>query len=54
MEQSVRIGSDSGEPIVASRLNSAAKNALKSITEQVAARVSVITMKKNNASKNIA
>jgi ATP-binding protein involved in chromosome partitioning len=54
MEQSVRIGSDSGEPIVTSRLNSAAKNALKSITEQVAARVSVITMKKNNASKNIA
>ena len=52
MEQSVRIGSDSGEPIVASRLNSAAKNALKSIAEQVAARVSVITMEKNNASQN--
>jgi ATP-binding protein involved in chromosome partitioning len=41
METSVRIGGDTGEPVVASRPDSAAAQALKSIAEQVAARISV-------------
>ncbi len=48
MEQSVRIGSDTGEPVVASLPDSAAAKALKSIAEQVAARVSVTAMEQNN------
>jgi len=41
MELSVRVGGDSGEPVVVSRPESAAAQALKSIAEQVAARISV-------------
>jgi ATP-binding protein involved in chromosome partitioning len=41
MEQSVRIGGDTGEPVVASRPDSEAAKALKAIAGQVAARVSV-------------
>ena len=41
MEPSVRIGGDTGEPVVASRPGSDAAKALKSIAEQVAARVSI-------------
>jgi ATP-binding protein involved in chromosome partitioning len=41
MEPSVRIGGDTGEPVVAFRPNSDAAKALKSIAEQVAARVSI-------------
>jgi ATP-binding protein involved in chromosome partitioning len=41
MEPSVRIGGDTGEPVVASRPDSDSAKALKSIAEQVAARVSV-------------
>ena len=41
MEPSVRIGGDTGEPVVVSRPGSDAAKALKSIAEQVAARVSI-------------
>jgi ATP-binding protein involved in chromosome partitioning len=41
MEPCVRIGGDTGEPVVASRPESEAAKALKSIAEQVAARVSI-------------
>ncbi|MCX6037946.1 MAG: Mrp/NBP35 family ATP-binding protein [Chloroflexi bacterium] len=51
MEQSVRIGGDTGEPVVASRLDSDAAKALKSIAEQVAARVSVTALEQNNVPK---
>jgi len=51
MEQSVRIGGDTGEPVVASRPDSEAAKALKSIAEQVAARVSVTALEKNNVPK---
>lgn len=51
MEQSVRISGDTGEPIVASRPDSAAAQALKSIAEQVAARVSVTALEQNNIPK---
>ncbi len=45
MEPSVRIGGDTGEPVVASRPDSEAAKALKSIAEQVAARVSIEALK---------
>ncbi|MBE3087554.1 MAG: Mrp/NBP35 family ATP-binding protein [Chloroflexi bacterium] len=51
MEQSVRIGGDTGEPVVASRPDSDAAKALKSIAEQVAARVSVTALEQNNVPK---
>jgi ATP-binding protein involved in chromosome partitioning len=41
MEPAVRIGGDSGEPVVAHRPDSEAAKALKSVAEQVAARVSI-------------
>ena len=41
MEQSVRIGGDTGEPVVVSHPGSEAAKALKSVAEQVAARVSI-------------
>lgn len=41
MEPSVRIGGDSGEPVVASQPASEAAKALKAAAEQVAARISV-------------
>jgi ATP-binding protein involved in chromosome partitioning len=41
MELSVRVGGDSGKPMVVSRPDSKAAKALKSIAEQVAARISV-------------
>jgi ATP-binding protein involved in chromosome partitioning len=44
MEQSVRVGGDTGEPVVASRPDSKAALALKSIAEQVAARISVTAL----------
>ncbi len=49
MEQSVRIGSDTGEPVVASRPNSSAAIALKSIAGQVAARISVEALNQKTA-----
>jgi len=48
MEQSVRIGSDTGVPVVTSRPDSAAARALKSISEQVAARISVSSLEQND------
>lgn len=51
MEQSVRIGSDTGKPVVVSRPDSAAAKALKSLAEQVAARVSVTALTNNAAPK---
>jgi ATP-binding protein involved in chromosome partitioning len=50
MEQSVRIGGDAGVPVVASHPDSEAAKALKSIAEQVAARVSIEAL---NEHKNI-
>ena len=41
MEPSVRIGGDTGEPVVASHPESEAARALRSVAEQVAARVSI-------------
>ncbi len=49
MEQSVRIGGDTGEPVVASQPDSEAAQALHSIAEQVAARVSVSALEQKNA-----
>ena len=49
MEQSVRIGGDTGEPVVASRPNSSAAIALKSIAGQVAARISVEALNQKTA-----
>jgi ATP-binding protein involved in chromosome partitioning len=48
MEQSVRIGGDTGEPVVASKPNSKAAKALKAIAEQVAARISVEALNQRN------
>jgi ATP-binding protein involved in chromosome partitioning len=54
MEQSVRIGGDTGKPIMTSFPNSAAAQALKSIAEQVAAQVSVTALRqKGNPKINI-
>ncbi len=48
MEPSVRISSDSGEPIVASRPDSEAARAFRSVAEQVAARVSIEALSQKN------
>jgi ATP-binding protein involved in chromosome partitioning len=47
MEQSVRIGSDTGEPVVVSQPDSDAAKALKSIAERVASRVSINSLEQN-------
>jgi ATP-binding protein involved in chromosome partitioning len=47
MEQSVRIGSDTGEPVVVSQPDSKAAHAFTSIAEQVAARISVNSLEQN-------
>ncbi len=49
MEMDVRIGGDTGEPVVASRPESEAAKALRSVAEQVAARVSVEALTQKNA-----
>jgi ATP-binding protein involved in chromosome partitioning len=49
MESSVRISGDTGRPIFVSNPQSAAAQALKLISEQVAARVSISALEKNNA-----
>ena len=51
MERSVRVASDTGEPVVFSNPDSAAAKALKSISEKIAARVSVSALEPNNATK---
>lgn len=49
MEASVRIGGDTGQPIVISQPESEAAKAFVSISEQVAAHASVAALEKNNA-----
>lgn len=49
MEQSVRIGGDTGEPVVSARPDSAAAVALKAIAGQVAARISIEALNEKNA-----
>ena len=49
MEQSVRIGGDTGEPVVASRPDSDAGKALQTIAGQVAARISVEALNQKNS-----
>jgi ATP-binding protein involved in chromosome partitioning len=51
MEQSVRIGSDTGVPVVTSIPLSKAAEAIKSIAEKVAARLSVISLQQNDIPK---
>ncbi len=51
MEQLVRISGDTGEPIMAASPDSAAAQALKSITELVAARISVAALEQKNIPK---
>jgi ATP-binding protein involved in chromosome partitioning len=51
MESSVRIGGDTGQPIVVSKPDSVAALALKSIAEQVAARISISALEENNLPK---
>jgi ATP-binding protein involved in chromosome partitioning len=49
METAVRVGGDSGEPVVVSKPDSLAAQALKSIAGQVAARISVEAMSQKAA-----
>ncbi len=51
IESSVRIGGDTGQPIVISHPESEAAKAFQSIAEQVAAHASVAALEKNNAPK---
>ncbi|MGB8213356.1 MAG: Mrp/NBP35 family ATP-binding protein [Anaerolineales bacterium] len=48
MEQAVRVGGDSGEPVVAAHPDSEAAKALKAIAGQVAARISVEALSQKN------
>ena len=48
IDQNVRIGGDSGKPIVASHPNSAAARSLREITEMIAAKVSVAALSAKN------
>ena len=48
IDQNVRIGGDSGKPIVASHPDSAAARALREITEMIAAKVSVAALSAKN------
>lgn len=49
MDPNVRIGSDSGRPIVATNPDAPAAQALRSIAQNVAAKVSVAALSKDNA-----
>jgi ATP-binding protein involved in chromosome partitioning len=49
MEQSVRIGGDTGEPVVVSRPDSDAAKAFQAISGQVAARISIEALNQKNA-----
>lgn len=51
MEQSVRVSSDTGEPVVVSQPDSAASKALISLAEQVAARISITALSHNSLPK---
>lgn len=48
MDPSVRMGGDSGKPVVLSQPNSAVAQAFRQITEQIAARISVAAVKQSN------
>ena len=48
MDPSVRMGGDSGKPVVLSQPDSAVAKAFRQITEQIAARISVAAVKQNN------
>ena len=45
MESSVRVGGDTGQPVIISKPNSAAAKALKAMADQVAAQISMQAMK---------
>jgi ATP-binding protein involved in chromosome partitioning len=49
MDQSVRIGGDTGEPVVVSRPDSEAAKAFEAISELVAARISIEALNQKNA-----
>jgi ATP-binding protein involved in chromosome partitioning len=49
MDQSVRIGGDTGEPVVVSRPDSDAAKAFEAISEQVAARISIEALNQKKA-----
>jgi len=49
IDQNVRIGGDTGKPIVASHPESAVAKAIREIAQNIAARVSVAAMSANNA-----
>jgi ATP-binding protein involved in chromosome partitioning len=51
MEQLVRVGSDTGEPVVSSKADSKAAIALKSIAKQLAALISVKALEEKNIPK---
>ena len=51
MDSSVRVGGDTGQPIVVAEPDSAAAQALKSIAGQVAARISVSALEENSPPK---
>jgi ATP-binding protein involved in chromosome partitioning len=51
MEQSVRIGGDTGEPVVVSHPDSKAAQALRSVAEQVAARISIAALEHKDIPK---
>jgi ATP-binding protein involved in chromosome partitioning len=53
MEQSVRVSSDSGQPVVASNANSQAAQALIAISQQVAAQASMVALNEKRKSANI-
>jgi ATP-binding protein involved in chromosome partitioning len=49
METSVRIGGDTGEPVVVNKPDTAAAKSLQTIAGQVAARISVVAIDRSNA-----
>ena len=48
MDPSVRVGGDSGEPVVATHPESAVAQALKNVAEDIAAKISVAAVKQSN------
>lgn len=48
MDPSVRVGGDSGEPVVATNPDSAVAQALKNVAEDIAAKISVAAVKQSN------
>ena len=51
MEQDVRVGGDTGEPVIVSRPDSAAALALSEIAEKVAAQVSIAALARDDSQK---